>query len=126
MNETIIVALISGGLTLFGTVLTVMAGNKKIDDNLKVSQAITETKLEVLTEEVRKHNNFATRIPVIENDIKTLYQNHQECQKLPITGTFHNVCIGRTLRFSRINPVLIKQLADNGVICPSASFDAKQ
>lgn len=81
MNETIIVALISGGLTLFGTVLTVMAGNKKIDDNLKVSQAITETKLEVLTEEVRKHNNFATRIPVIENDIKTLYKKVSDIEK---------------------------------------------
>jgi len=81
MNETIIVALISGGLTLFGTVLTVMAGNKKIDDNIKVSQAITETKLEVLTEEVRKHNNFATRIPVIENDIKTLYKKVSDIEK---------------------------------------------
>ena len=81
MNETIIVALISGGLTLLGTVLTVMAGNKKIDDNLKVSQAITETKLEVLTEEVRKHNNFATRIPVIENDIKTLYKKVSDIEK---------------------------------------------
>lgn len=81
MNETIIVALISGGLTLFGTILTVMAGNKKIDDNIKVSQAITETKLEVLTEEVRKHNNFATRIPVIENDIKTLYKKVSDIEK---------------------------------------------
>lgn len=81
MSETIIVALISGGLTLFGTVLTVLAGNKKIYDNLKVSQAITETKLEVLTEEVRKHNNFATRIPVIENDIKTLYKKVSDIEK---------------------------------------------
>ncbi len=81
MEETIIVALISGGLTLFGTILTVMAGNKKIDENLKVSQAITETKLETLTEEVRKHNNFATRIPVIENDIETLYKKVSDLER---------------------------------------------
>lgn len=81
MGETVMVALISGGLTLFGTILTVMAGNKKIDENLKVSQAITETKLETLTEEVRKHNNFATRIPVIENDIETLYKKVSDLER---------------------------------------------
>ena len=54
MNE-IIVALITGGVTLVG----VLISNQK-------SQAVTDTKLEELTREVREHNNFARRVPVLE------------------------------------------------------------
>ena len=63
MNE-IIVALITGGVTLVG----VLISNQK-------SQAVTETKLEELTREVREHNNFARRMPVVEEQIKVL--NHR-------------------------------------------------
>lgn len=59
MSETIITALITGGITLLG----VLISNGK-------RQAIIETKLEELTREVREHNNFAQRMPVVENDIK--------------------------------------------------------
>lgn len=59
MTESIIVALVSGGLTLIG----VLVANSK-------TQAVTETKLDELTREVREHNNFAKRIPVVENQIK--------------------------------------------------------
>lgn len=59
MMETIITALITGGLTLVG----VLISNGK-------RQAIIETKLEELTREVREHNNFAKRMPVVENEIK--------------------------------------------------------
>ena len=58
MNE-IIVALITGGITLLG----VLISNSK-------SQAVTETRLEELTREVREHNNFARRMPVVEEQIK--------------------------------------------------------
>ena len=58
MNE-IIVALITGGVTLAGVLLS----NQR-------SQAVTETKLEELTREVREHNNFARRVPVLEEQIK--------------------------------------------------------
>lgn len=61
MTESIIVALISGGLTLLG----VLVANGK-------TQAVTETKLEELTREVREHNNFAKRMPVVENQIKDI------------------------------------------------------
>ena len=63
MNE-IIVALITGGITLVG----VLISNQK-------SQAVTETKLEELTREVREHNNFAKRMPVVEEQIKVI--NHR-------------------------------------------------
>lgn len=63
MNE-IIVALITGGITLVG----VLISNQK-------SQAVTETKIEELTREVREHNNFARRMPVVEEQIKVI--NHR-------------------------------------------------
>ena len=63
MTETIICALITGGLTLMG----VLIANGK-------QQAITDTKLDELTREVREHNSFAQRVPVIEEQIKVI--NH--------------------------------------------------
>ena len=63
MNE-IIVALITGGVTLAGVLLS----NQKV-------QAVTETKIEELTREVREHNNFARRVPVVEEQIKVI--NHR-------------------------------------------------
>ena len=64
MTETIITALITGGLTLIG----VLISNSK-------AQAVTETKMEELTREVREHNNFARRMPVVEEQIKVI--NHR-------------------------------------------------
>ena len=63
MNE-IIVALITGGVTLVG----VLISNQK-------AQAVTETRLDELTREVREHNNFARRVPVVEEQIKVI--NHR-------------------------------------------------
>lgn len=65
MND-IIVALIVGGLSLIGVIITVIAGNRKITTKMEVQQAVTDTKLSVLTDEVRHHNGFAERIPVME------------------------------------------------------------
>ena len=64
--ENIIVALITGGLALVGVVISNVSSNKKIEQQLITSQAITDTKLENLTEEVRKHNSFADRITALE------------------------------------------------------------
>jgi hypothetical protein len=66
----IIVALITGGLSLAGVIATCVISNRKIEQKLAVAQAITDTKLEELTREVREHNNFAQRMPVVENEIK--------------------------------------------------------
>ena len=66
----IIVAIISGGLALLGTVLAVSAGMKKTEDSilnaLQVSQAVQDDKLSELTREVKRHNDFAERIPSLE------------------------------------------------------------
>ena len=67
--ESIISALVAGGLTLIGTVLTVSSGQKKTE------QAVTDCKIDELTREVRLHNNFAQRVPVIEEQIKVI--NHR-------------------------------------------------
>lgn len=75
MGEAILVAIITGSLSLIGTVLTVLATSRKSEENLKVSQAVTDTKIEELTREVRAHNNFAQRMPVVEEQIKVI--NHR-------------------------------------------------
>lgn len=75
MGESIIVAVITGVLTLVGTIITVLATSKKTDTNLQISQAVTDTKIDELTREVRAHNNFAQRIPVMEEQIKVI--NHR-------------------------------------------------
>lgn len=70
MTEGIIVALISGGLTLTG----VLISNSR-------SQAVTDTKLEELTREVREHNNFAKRMPVVEEQIKVINHRIDDLEK---------------------------------------------
>ena len=72
--DGIIAAAITGGLALIGVIITVVAGQRKMEESMRVSQAVTATKLEELTREVRKHNGFAERLPVVENDIKTIYK----------------------------------------------------
>ncbi len=75
MSESIIVAIITGGLSLAGVVVTCLATAKKNETTLKVSQAVTDTKIEELTREVRLHNGFAEKIPVIQEQIKVI--NHR-------------------------------------------------
>lgn len=70
MPESILTALITGGLTLLG----VLISNSR-------SQAVTETKLEELTREVRAHNNFAQRVPVIEEQIKVANHRIEDLEK---------------------------------------------
>lgn len=73
--ESIISALVAGGLTLIGTVLTVSSGQKKTEQKLQTAQAVTDCKIDELTREVRLHNNFAQRVPVIEEQVKVI--NHR-------------------------------------------------
>lgn len=75
MGESIIVAIITGLCALLGTALTVWAAGKKTDEKMRIAQAVTDTKIDELTREVRKHNNFAERMPVVEEQIKNI--NHQ-------------------------------------------------
>ncbi len=75
MGEAIVVALITGGLSLAGVVVTCLTTAKKNEAAMKITQAVTDTKLEELTREVRLHNNFAQRMPVVEEQIKVI--NHR-------------------------------------------------
>ena len=75
MSESIIVAIIAGGLSLVGTIITVLSTSRKTEQSFRVSQAVTEQKIEELTREVREHNNFARRLPVVEEQIKVI--NHR-------------------------------------------------
>ena len=70
MTEAIVVAIITGLLTLAGVIVS----NNK-------SQAVTETKLEELTREVREHNNFARRMPVVEEQIKSIDHRVEAIEK---------------------------------------------
>lgn len=72
MSEAIVVALITGGLSLAGVVITCMATAKKSETAMRISQAVTDTKIDELTREVRTHNNFARRMPVVEEQIRVL------------------------------------------------------
>lgn len=71
--EQIIIALITAGLSLVGVMITNYFNNKSLSDKvthqLEVAQAVTDTKIEELTREVRMHNNFAQRVPVMEEKI---------------------------------------------------------
>ena len=75
MTEAVIVALITGGLSLAGVVITCMVTARKNETAMKVAQAVTDTKIDELTREVRAHNGFAQRMPVVEEQIKVI--NHR-------------------------------------------------
>ena len=75
MSEAILVALITGGLSLAGVVVTCLVTARKNETAMKVSQAVTDTKIEELTREVRLHNGFAEKIPVIQEQIRVI--NHR-------------------------------------------------
>lgn len=76
--ESIIVAIIAGGMSLLGVIITNANSNKSIENQLKTAQAVTDTKIEQLTEEVRKHNSWADRITALEvkvDDLKRRVDN---------------------------------------------------
>ena len=75
MSEAIIAALITGGLALVGTIITSNKNARELDHKLDKKQAVTDAKLEELTREVREHNNFARRVPVLEEKMKVA--NHR-------------------------------------------------
>ena len=75
MTEAIIVALITAGGTIIGVLLSNRATQIKTQQGFKVAQAVTDEKLEELTREVREHNGFARRLPVVEEQIKVI--NHR-------------------------------------------------
>ena len=75
MSETIILALITGGLCLLGIIYSSNKTAQAMDSKLDKQQAVMETKMDELTREVREHNNFVKRMPVVEEQIKVI--NHR-------------------------------------------------
>ena len=70
--ESILPSIITGVLALIGVIISNVSSNKQVENKLVTSQAVTDQKIVALTEEVRKHNNFATRVPVIEANIQSI------------------------------------------------------
>lgn len=77
MMESIITAIITGGLALIGVIVTSMNGSKKIEQQLMTNQAVTNAKIESLTEEVKKHNSFGDRITKLETKVEILEKGAQ-------------------------------------------------
>lgn len=75
MSEAVIIAIITGGLSLIGVIVSNNHTAQSMNAKLDKQQAIMDTKLEELTREVRMHNNFAQRIPMMEEQIKVA--NHR-------------------------------------------------
>ncbi len=69
MTNEVLVALITGSLTFLGVIVTNIGNSRKMQKELEKNQAVTDTKIEELTREVRQHNNFAQRVPVLENKV---------------------------------------------------------
>lgn len=70
--DGIIASLITGVLAFAGVVVSNIASNNKMQQKMEIAQAVTDTKLEELTREVRAHNNFAQRVPVLETKVESL------------------------------------------------------
>lgn len=71
----IVIACITSVFTLLGVVISNIGANRKIEHRLQTSQAVIDCKIDELTREVREHNNFAKRMPVVEEQIKVI--NHR-------------------------------------------------
>lgn len=81
MTEAILVALITGGMSLIGVVVTCLATAKKNEKTIEISQAVMRTEITELTREVREHNNFAKRMPVVETEIKNIHSEIEDLKK---------------------------------------------
>ena len=81
MSDAIIVALITGGLSLLGVIITSRKSARDMEHKLELRQAVTDTKIEELTREVRAHNGFAQRMPVVEQEIKDVVKRVDTLQK---------------------------------------------
>ena len=75
MSEAVTVALITGGLSLIGVLISNFTSVRRNESAVRMAQAVTDAKLEELTREVREHNQFAHRMPVVEEQIKVI--NHR-------------------------------------------------
>ena len=79
--EGIIIAVITAAGSIAAVVITSAASSRKMQQQLEVAQAVTNTKIENLTQEVRKHNEFSTRIPVLEEQMRVANHRIDDLEK---------------------------------------------
>ncbi len=72
MTESVLTALVTGGLSLLGVIVTNLAAAERTRESIRTAQAVTDTKLETLTSEVRRHNSFAEKIPRLEAQMREI------------------------------------------------------
>lgn len=80
MSDAAVVAVISGIVTIIATLITMVTGITKARSDADARQAVIDEKITELTREVREHNNFARRLPVVENDVKTIYKRLEKLE----------------------------------------------
>ena len=81
MDPTVLASLITGLLSLAGVMLSNLLSDRRREAAQKIAQAVTDARLEELTREVRLHNNFARRMPVVEEQIKILKHSLEKLEK---------------------------------------------
>lgn len=81
MDSSIVVSLITGVVTIVTLVINTKVSNREIQHKMETQQAVFETKLDSLTSEVREHNNFARRMPVVEEQIKDVTRRLEGCER---------------------------------------------
>ena len=80
MDESVLAALITGLLSLAGVMLSNLLSDRRRENALRTAQAVTDTRVEELTREVRQHNNFAQRMPVVEEQIKAIHHRLEDLE----------------------------------------------
>lgn len=81
MNDAILAALIAAAASVASNIILSRKSAAEMDHKLEVRQAVTDTKIEELTREVREHNNFARRMPVVEEQIGILHETTEQLRK---------------------------------------------
>lgn len=77
----IMIAIITGICSVAGVIITTSANNRKLQQQLEINQAVVNTKIESLTDEVRKHNNFTVRVPILEEQVSALHEEIKELKR---------------------------------------------
>lgn len=80
MNDAILSSLITGGLSLFGVIVSNLLVARRSEAALRTAQAVTDCRLEELTREVREHNGFARRMPVVEEQIRVIHHRIEDLE----------------------------------------------
>lgn len=81
MNDAIIAALIAAAASVASNIIMSRKQAAEMDHKLEIRQAVTDTKIDELTREVREHNNFARRMPVVEEQIGVLHETTEQLRK---------------------------------------------